>query len=296
MLEPHKGNRVSLEQDDYFKYESQHQALRLAVRSFGSVQALCDAVNKMLKPSEKKLTRECLNHWKNRHQKITYSFAMIISKLTGIPISQLAPFYQASNELIAKKQGPSHWPVEKIVLPDQFYDPIQRINGFIVIDSEGVLISGSHTLKAYQAQANKNIPVVVVDLKSLMKFLDYAIDCKISKPFSLLDFDFVFSVSQKSAISLAFDRLLKNQHSYPIDFRTDPIIAKVLGFDSTESLILAKKIYLKAPTYLIEAVDCAEISIKDAGNILEKSKALKAFELAQKEFSKTINNLFLKKA
>ncbi|MBP9729576.1 MAG: hypothetical protein KBD23_05540 [Gammaproteobacteria bacterium] len=276
--------------DYHFKLRLQHDFLAKAVQQFGKAQALCDAHNKMLQASEPHLTRECLNHYKNGTQKISYIFAILISYITRIPIQFLAPFHPTLNKIL--NAHIIQWSINRVIVSDAFCDPMQTMGSVILIDSEGVLISGLSTLKFYQSKGAKDIPAIVIDFEELISALENQDPSKRLRSYSLIDFEYHFLFSQQAAISLAFQCFLQTKHPSKLHWGVSECIAKFFGFDSKESMQSAQKIYLNAPEYWIAKIDCGLASIPIVVEMLDIDEIMLDFKRAEIVFSKKFKTFY----
>lgn len=274
---------------DDFNLERQHQAFIHLVRLFDTEQALCDAYNTKVKSGEKKLSRQRVNHLKNGIQKTPYEVALTLSQVSPLMPWEIAPCAQGKNEILMA--GINQWPCDRIRVLDALYDPVDWIQSVILIDSEGVLISGLATLKAYQAQGKKKIPALIIRLKALIEALKSPARYRLLSAFSLQNFDFVFSMSQQMAISLAFHRLSVDQKEWHSDRKLGEHLARVFGFESHALMLLAHNLYLKAPAYWMEALDRKVLSMEEAIQLLEHPEKQCVFEETHGSFLKAVRRL-----
>jgi hypothetical protein len=82
------------------QYAKRKNALLKAKCCFGTVQALCNAVNSMLGKLEKFLKRAQVSRWLNEPERESpYQYCVLISYLTGVPLEHLSPFTEGANNL-----------------------------------------------------------------------------------------------------------------------------------------------------------------------------------------------------
>jgi len=259
------------------KFELQHQVLRRIVRMLGSVKALMTYINVILKKAgDEAISREYLNVAKNNDREFRYDLAIILHEHFGVPLEHLAPFAMAANHLLNNRVFQCL--ISKIIISDCLHDPMGIIQAIVLIDADNRLISGRAPLNFYIAQNKKKIPSIRVDFKRLLAALKSPSRYRLLSLITLIEFDVAFVISQKAAISLAFEQLIKTQSIPAFDSRTQTLIANIFGFDSYESMILAQKIYLYAPEHLIEAVNRGEVSIQTAVESLKLPQTIPACE------------------
>lgn len=257
--------------------EQRTMALHQAVRVCGSIGVLGMKIH---------VERSVINKWINQpNRTIPYNKAILIEKVTGVSVERILPDEKEVNEYY-RKGGAINTLIlrdiliNKIIITDLPCLSYPRSDRHIIIDVNGVLISGLVELKAYKKVKTDQIQVVILDLESLILGI-----------YQIKDLSNKFLISERVAIGLRLEKLLGNRQGqrndlelklsniktneklfkfaglgYKIRGRTEEKIAAVIGF-SKDSYRRAKQIYLHGSEELIQALDRNHISIKKAAII-----------------------------
>ena len=234
-------------------------ALMEAVRLYGSEKNLALKLN---------ITQSTISKWiKDPTITIPYELALKIEQVTGISIERLIPNQPAINAYLKERTFTTlllrKIATNKIITTNSVSLPFLQPNRFIIIGTDGVLISGLKMLNNYR---EKTIPALVLDLAAI-----------ISKTLSLENLIHKLLISERIAIALRLEQLIdsrqgqKNSNhssnkfsgSYQITGTTITFIANIMQLSST-TYIRAKQVYLSYNKYLIKAVDSKAISINKA--------------------------------
>ena len=244
-------------------------ALLEAVHLFGSEKNLGLAV---------KVKQPAVSKWiSDPSITIPYDSALMIEMHKGISIERLMPDKKEINAYLRERAlgililreifKSTIIPTDSVSLP--FLQP----NRFIIIGTDGVLISGLAILNAY---SENKIKALVLDLTSL-----------ITEVGSITDLLNKLLISERIAIGLRLEQLIgnrqgqkttKNQFNqalnstcYQIIGRTDTHAAKIVGF-SKDTYIRGKQVYLSGDQKLINAVDSKTIAIAKAAKLIKLVK------------------------
>ena len=217
---------------------------------------------------------------------IPYDKALAVEEIIGhISIERLLPNHPI-NKYLYKRVGTNELLevlIDKIVITDLPYLSFKQPDRTIIIDADGILISGLVELQAYKKAKKAKIKVVILEVKELL------LGTNIIKSNQ-------FIVTELVAIGLRLQQLLGNRQGrrndlnlkastgkdnnllqannigYAIIGRTDHKIASILGFSSKDSYIRAKKVYLNGSKKLIQALIAKHVPIGRAAVIAKFPK------------------------
>lgn len=253
-------------------------ALFEAIRLCGSRKKLCLKI---------KITRSFLSKLlSDRSITMSYDLAFIIEKKLGIGIECLIPHKKEINAYI-EERALNRFMLREIskkviITTNSISLPFLQSNRFIIIGTDGILISGLAILNAHSGD---QIKVLLLDLTLI-----------INKVISIEDLLYKLLISERIAIGLRLEQLIGNRQgqrttnniinpkhnntSYQINGRTDDYVAKIIGF-SKDTYIRCKQVYLSKDQKLINAVDNKTMSI---------AKAAKLIRLKQQQHQKVNHN------
>ena len=219
---------------------------------------------------------------------IPYDKALAVEEIIGhISIERLLPNHPI-NKYLDKRVCTNELMevlIDKIVITDLPYLSFQQPDRNIIIDADGILISGLVELQAYKKAKKAKIKVVILEVKELL------LGTNIIKSNQ-------FIVTELVGIGLRLQQLLGNRQGqrndlnlkaltgkindnnllqannigYAIIGRTDHKIASILGFSSKDSYIRAKKVYLNGSKELIQALIVKHVPIGRAAVIAKFPK------------------------
>ncbi len=222
---------------------------------------------------------------------IPYDKALAVEEIIGhISIERLLPNHPINKYLYKRvcTNELSEVLIDKIVVTNLPYLSFKQPDRHIIIDADGILISGLVELQADQKAKKAKIKVVMLNVKELL--LETNIIKNISNQ---------FIITELVAIGLRLEQLLGNRQGrrndlnlkasidkindnnllqagsigYGIIGRTDHKIASILGFSGKDSYIRAKKVYLNGSKELIQALIAKHITIAKAAAIAKDPKS-----------------------
>ena len=221
---------------------------------------------------------------------IPYDKALAVEEVTGhISIERLLPNHPI-NKYLDKRVCTNELMevlIDKIVITDLPYLSFQQPDRNIIIDADGILISGLVELQAYKKAKKAKIKVIMLEVKELLSGTNI-----------IKNISNQFIVTELVAIGLRLQQLLGNRQGrrndlnlkastgkindnnllqagsigYAIIGRTDDKIASILGFSSQDSYIRAKKVYLNGSKELIQALIAKHVPIGRAAVIAKLPK------------------------
>ena len=245
------------------------KALREAVRLCGSEKNLALKIN---------VTQSTISKWINDPEiTIPYDLALKIEKIIKINITRLMPHQQEINAYLKEREFAmsllTEITTDKIITTNSVSLPFLQPNRFIIMGTDGILISGLQILNNH---SEKTIPALILDLAAIL-----------SKELSLENIIHKLSISERVAIGLRLEQLIGNRQGqkntknnpinqqisdiyYQIIGRTDAFVANVIQL-SKNTYIRAKQVYLSYNEHLINAVDNKIMSINKAREQLKLS-------------------------
>lgn len=200
---------------------------------------------------------------------ISYDLAFTIEKELGISIERLMPDKKELNSYVEKRMFSRlmlrEFSKNVIITTNSPSLTFLQDNRFIIIGTDGVLISGLAILNDYSGDKIKALPLDLVSIINKFTSLEWLLH-------KLL-------ISERIAIGLRLEQLIGNRQGqrntnnqsntkyydirYEIYGRTDMYIARIIGF-SKDTYIRGKLVYLSNNQKLINAIDNKTISIGKA--------------------------------
>jgi plasmid maintenance system antidote protein VapI len=240
-----------------------------AVRLYGSEKNLALKLN---------ITQSTISKWiKDPKITIPYELALKIEQVTGISIERLIPNQPAINAYLKERTFTTlllrKIATNKIITTNSVSLPFLQPNRFIIMGTDGILISGLQILNNH---SEKTIPALILDLAAIL-----------SKELSLENIIHKLSISERVAIGLRLEQLIGNRQGqkntknnpinqqisgiyYQIIGRTDVFVANIIQL-SKNTYIRAKQVYLSYNEHLINAVDNKIMPINKAREQLKLS-------------------------
>ena len=265
-------------------------ALLEGVRLYGSATNFCSAI---------KINLSSLSKWlKDPSINISYDIALKIEKETQISIERLVPDKKEINAYL-KERMLNTLMLQKIyksiiITTGSISLPFLQSNRFIIIGTDGILISGLAILNAH---SESQVKALVLDLTSL-----------ITEKRSIAFLLHRLLISERIAIGLRIEQLIGNRQGeratkntviqeisgiyYQLTGRTASHAAKIIGFKK-DTYIRAKQVYLSGDQELINAVDNKTMNISKAAKLIKLAKQqLKISQSHNKEATNVHNKTY----
>lgn len=268
---------------DTDKKSIQDRSLRKAIRFYENITNLA----KSLKTHHSSITKVL-----NESRKLSLKHALKIERETRIDLECLSPFTEEENKLIKSRDRWLQNPFIEIEVQKILIHPTLEVYDTdperpIIINTDGILISGLLQLEQHKAKYCKKISVIVVDLEGLW------LEIK-----TLEDFNFKFVDSERFKMGRWYEKEIGNCSGFRSDLisqsltenlentaqplpargevigRKDIKIARILGY-STNNYYRLKQVYLYKDRSLMQAVDLKQTTIGEAAELVEDSKPKK---------------------
>ena len=98
----------------------------------------------------------------------------------------------------------------------------------------------------------------------------------------------MFSIGERTAISLAFEKKMSQMSRCLTDPKAMHFLTQIFDFESVDQMALAQKIYHQAPEYWINTMNSRQLSIQKVAQIIGSQTTMSDFKRAQQLFSKEI--------
>lgn len=279
------------------RYEIRHRALLEVIRFFGGVTACAKALD---------VSRARVSNWLNKISiDIPYEYVLLMEHLTQVSIERLSPFREIINKVVRSEQIQEkvfERSIEQIIIEEPIYCGCCGEPHAILVGTDGVLIRCLSQLETYQKRDQKKIPITLIDVGSLL--LEVRTLAEIPREFLIservaiglrleqlignrqgqrTDLNKNVKIDEKmSELRPKWDEVkrkvitsgsLSNTRSDRFfnlanGIRTESQIAKLVGLNSKNTYRRAKQVYLQSDQALMQAVDCKEIAISKALQML----------------------------
>ena len=226
------------------------------------------------------MNRSQVNNWLNRRNKISYHHAINIAFITKISLERLAPFNPTNKiiQLLDRTSPLLEIPIKNVFVKNLYCFQEIYEDRLIIIDTDGVLISGVTKFEAYKASGYKFIPVALFDLDAPLSVR------------TIESIKFHFLIIERSIIGSHLEQIVGNRQGQRNDLvkpqehdkendqnnlslrsmlnevrgRKDQEIAKLLGFNSIGTCHSVKQVCLHGIPELMRALDYHQLSVAKA--------------------------------